>query len=527
MLDRAQALTQLSDNQMIWDLVIVGGGSTGLGVALDAVSRGYQVLLLEQADFAKGTSSRSTKMVHGGVRYLAQGDVWLVLEALKERGLLLKNAPHLTNNQSFVIPIYTTFDLLQYTIGLSLYDWMAGRLSLGRSKFINREKTLEAIPTVNPEGLKGGVVYQDGQFDDARLALTVAQTVATKGGTILNHIRVTGLNKDAGGQITGVQAEDVETGTMYQVQGKAVINATGVFADDLLKMDQPKAKTMIRPSQGIHLVLDKSFLPGTHGIMIPKTSDGRVLFCVPWHDKIVVGTTDTVREKPEMEPRALEEEIDFILETAQANMAKKPTRKDVLATFAALRPLAAPQEEGKSTKEISRSHKIIVSPSKLITITGGKWTTFRKMGEDTVDKAIQVAQLPHQPSQSADVHLYGYKPHPDLSNHMYVYGTEEEKILALIKEDPTLGEKLHPQYDYTYAQVVWAVRHEMARTVEDFLARRIRILFLDAEAAIAMAPQVATLMAGELQQDIHWKEEQLTAFGRLAERYTLRPQVEA
>ncbi|MEL7064340.1 MAG: glycerol-3-phosphate dehydrogenase C-terminal domain-containing protein, partial [Bacteroidota bacterium] len=226
-------------------------------------------------------------------------------------------------------------------------------------------------------------------------------------------------------------------------------------------------------------------------------------------------------------PRALEEEIDFILETAQANMAKKPTRKDVLATFAALRPLAAPQEEGKSTKEISRSHKIIVSPSKLITITGGKWTTFRKMGEDTVDKAIQVAQLPHQPSQSADVHLYGYKPHPDLSNHMYVYGTEEEKILALIKEDPTLGEKLHPQYDYTYAQVVWAVRHEMARTVEDFLARRIRILFLDAEAAIAMAPQVATLMAGELQQDIHWKEEQLTAFGRLAERYTLRPQVEA
>jgi len=322
MLDRAQALTQLSDNQKIWDLVIVGGGSTGLGVALDAVSRGYQVLLLEQADFAKGTSSRSTKMVHGGVRYLAQGDVWLVLEALKERGLLLKNAPHLTNNQSFVIPIYTTFDLLQYTIGLSLYDWMAGRLSLGRSKFINREKTLEAIPTVNPEGLKGGVVYQDGQFDDARLALTVAQTVAAKGGTILNHVRVTGLNKDPEGRITGVQAEDVETGTMYQVQGKAVINATGVFADDLLKMDQPKAKTMIRPSQGIHLVLDKSFLPGTHGIMIPKTSDGRVLFCVPWHDKIVIGTTDTVREKPEMEPRALEEEIDFILETAQANMAK-------------------------------------------------------------------------------------------------------------------------------------------------------------------------------------------------------------
>ncbi|MEO0899726.1 MAG: glycerol-3-phosphate dehydrogenase/oxidase [Bacteroidota bacterium] len=521
MLNREKALEQLSKSETQYDLLVVGGGSTGLGVALDAVSRGYQVALVEQADFAKGTSSRSTKLVHGGVRYLAQGDVFLVLEALKERGRLLKNAPHLTKNQSFVIPIYTTFDLVQYTVGLTLYDWLAGGLSLGSSHYINKEKTLEAIPTINPEGLKGGVVYQDGQFDDARLALALAQTIAKQGGVVLNHTKVTGLIKNQAGKVAGATAEDVETGQTYDIQAKAVVNCTGIFVDDLLQMDQPAQRKMIRPSQGVHIVLDKSFLPGDHAIMIPKTSDGRVLFCVPWHDKIVVGTTDTLREEPELEPQALEKEINFILETAQANLAKKPERKDVLATFAGLRPLAAPKEEGKSTKEISRSHKVLVSGSGLLTVTGGKWTTFRKMGEDAVDKAIKVAGLAPKASTSIDMKIHGYAPNPDLNNHMYVYGSDEAAIRQMMIENEEWAQPLHPDYPYTKAQVIWAVRQEMARTVEDVLSRRIRILLLDSQAAVDMAPIVAQIMKDELGQDDNWVSTQLQSFSETASKYAL------
>lgn len=522
MLDRNKALDQLATDKE-WDLLVIGGGSTGLGVALDAVSRGYSVALLEKVDFAKGTSSRSTKLVHGGVRYLAQGDVFLVLEALRERGRLLKNAPHLTKNQSFVIPIYTWFDLLQYTVGLTLYDWLAAGLSLGRSHFISKEKTLEYISTVNPKGLIGGVVYQDGQFDDSRLALSIAQTAAAQGATILNHFEVKDLLKDAAGKVQGARARDLETGEVYEIKAKAVVNATGVFVDDILQMDKPSQRKMIRPSQGVHVVLDRSFLPGDHAIMIPKTSDGRVLFCVPWHDKVVVGTTDTLLENPSEEPQALEKEIDFILETAQANLAKKPTRADVLATFAGLRPLAAPKEEGKSTKEISRSHKVIVSNSNLLTVTGGKWTTFRKMGEDTVDKAIKVVGLDPKSSRSVETQLYGYKPNPDLSDPLYVYGSEQEKIHQMIAQHPEWGEKLHPNHPYTHAQVIFAAREEMALSIEDFLARRIRLLFLDAQAAVEVAPKVGEILARELDKDQNWIEEQLSSFAQTAEAYVIRP----
>jgi len=520
-MDRQAAISQLANQNQVWDLAIVGGGSTGLGVALDATSRGYKVLLVEQSDFAKGTSSRSTKLVHGGVRYLAQGDVMLVLEALKERGRLLKNAPHLTKNQSFVIPIYTLFDRAQYTVGLKMYDYLAGSLSLGRSKFVNRNKTMQLLPTVNTDGLKGGVIYQDGQFDDSRLALNVAQTCKEAGACVLNYTKVTGLTKDRNGRVDGIEVEDVETGHSYTAQAKAVINATGVFVDDLLQMDQPAKQKMIRPSQGVHLVLDKSFLGGDHAIMIPKTSDGRVLFCVPWHEKVVVGTTDTLKDQADMEPMALEREIEFILETAQAYLTKKPTRDDVLSVFAGLRPLAAPQGEGKSTKEISRSHKIMVSDSGLITITGGKWTTFRKMGEDTVEKAIQEAGLPKTSSRSATTRIHGYRPNPDLNNPLYYYGSDEDQIHKLMQESPELAETLHQDYPYVKAQVVLAARQEMARTVEDVLSRRIRMLLMDATAAQEMAPAVARLLATELKKDQKWVDDQIHQFNLVANRYVI------
>lgn len=520
-MDRQAALSQLANADQVWDLAIVGGGSTGLGVALDAVSRGYRVLLVEQSDFAKGTSSRSTKLVHGGVRYLAQGDVMLVLEALRERGRLLKNAPHLAKNQSFVIPIYTLFDRAQYTVGLKLYDYLAGSLSLGRSKFVSRNEAMKLLPTVKTEGLKGGVIYQDGQFDDSRLALNVAQTCAEAGACVLNYTQVTGLTKDRNGRIDGIEVKDIETGDTYTAQAKTVVNATGVFVDDLLQMDQPAKQKMIRPSQGVHLVLDRSFLDSDHAIMIPKTSDGRVLFCVPWHNKVVVGTTDTLKDQADMEPMALEREIEFILETAQAYLTKKPKREDVLSVFAGLRPLAAPQGEGKSTKEISRSHKIMTSESGLITITGGKWTTFRKMGEDTVETAVKVGNLPKANSRSANMRIHGYRPNPDLRNPLYYYGADEDRVRHLMQESPEMAQKLHEAYPYVKAQVAFAARYEMARTVEDVLSRRIRMLLLDAASAVEMAPAVARLLAQELDRDQKWVDDQIHAFHQVANRYVI------
>lgn len=505
-----------------WDLIVIGGGATGLGVALDGVSRGFKVLVLEQADFAKGTSSRSTKLVHGGVRYLAQGNIDLVREALRERGLLQKNASHLVQNEIFVIPNYSWWDKFFYSVGLKVYDLLSGKLSLGKSKGISKKEAVSRIPTIKQDGLKGGVIYHDGQFDDSRLSVNVAQTVVENGGAVINYCEVTGLTKE-NGKVSGVKAVDRESGKEYTIKGKAVINATGVFVDEILTMDKPEHKQIVRPSQGVHLVFDKSFLPGTDAIMIPKTDDGRVLFAVPWHDKVVVGTTDTPLDEHSLEPTALEEEIEFILRTADRYMTKSPTRKDVKSVFAGLRPLAAPQEGSTKTKEISRSHKVMISDTGLITITGGKWTTFRKMGEDTVDKAITAGSLPNKKSTSEQMRVHGAVDPgtTDFSNPHYFYGTDEQKIRALIDEDASLGEQIHPDYPYRKAEAVWAARHEMARTIEDFLARRIRILFLDARAAIDMAPAVAELMATELDKNAEWKKNEISDFVELANRYLL------
>jgi len=520
---REKMLKRLKKQKEPWDIVVIGGGATGLGVAVDAASRGYKTLLLEQHDFAKGTSSRSTKLVHGGVRYLQQGDISLVLEALKERGLMIQNAPHLVKNQAFIIPNYEWWDGPFYQVGLKVYDLMSGKLGIGSSKRLSKEETVQHIPTIDQHGLKGGVVYYDGQFDDARMALTLAKTADQYSGVLLNYFEVTGIEKNEEGIIDGLKARDVESGKEYSIKAKAVINATGVFADKVKKMDEPDVKDMIQPSQGIHLVVSKEFLPDKFAIMVPQTKDGRVMFAVPWHDKVVLGTTDTMKEKPELEPEAQDQEIDFILETAGQYLTKQPTRADILSVFSGLRPLAKPEGEGKSTKEISRHHKLMISPSGLITIIGGKWTTYRKMAEDTVDNAMLIGALPERKCITMNLPVSGYDKNLDLTTDpLAVYGSEKYQLLDLEEEQPELAEVISETLPLRRSQVVWAVRHEMARTVEDMLARRVRGLFLDAHESIRVSGQVAKIMAEEMGESSNWIEEQLEAFNEVASKYVIK-----
>ncbi len=502
-----------------YDFIVIGGGATGLGIALEASSRGYSVVLLEQDDFTKGTSSRSTKLVHGGVRYLAQGNIALVKEALRERGLMKQNAPHLVKDQAFIIPAYKWWVQPFYTIGLTIYDLLSGRLSLGRSIPYSRKKTLECIPTLKTKGLKGGVIYHDGQFDDTRYGINLCQTIVEKGGIVLNYMKVIDLIKE-NNKIIGVTAVDQETGKEFKLTSKNVINATGVFIDDIIKIDTPNAKKMVCASQGVHLVLDKKFVPDNYAIMIPKTKDGRVLFAVPWHNKVIVGTTDVMKENAELEPIALEEEINFILETAGRYLEKQPQRSDIKSVFAGLRPLAMPKEGSLKSKEISRSHKIIISKSGMLTITGGKWTTYRQMGEDVINKLIKNSNLKQTTSNTKNLKIHGYIKNVNSNNPLHVYGSDEEKIIELAKLENLEGYISEP-LKIIKAQVIWGARYEMARTVEDVLARRTRALFLDAKESIRIAPKVAKLLAKELEYNKEWETIQINSFNNIAKNYIL------
>jgi glycerol-3-phosphate dehydrogenase len=516
---RDEILKKVEQFTAEYDFIIIGGGATGIGIALETSAKGYKSLLLEKSDFTKSTSSKSTKLLHGGVRYLAQGDVALVREACVERGRLLRNAPHISKNQSFVIPAFGWFDQLKYTVGLKMYDLLAGTYSLGSSQWISKKKTIEKIPTINPAKITGGILYHDGQFDDSRLAVNVLQTAVENGAHVLNYMAVKSLIKGDDGILKGVVFEDAETGKEYTAKGKAIINATGVFADRVLQMDKPGAAKTIRPSQGVHVVLDQSFLPGDHAIMIPKTDDGRVLFAVPWHKKVVVGTTDTPVESPTLEPVALEDEIKFILDTAGRYLTKAPKRSDVLSIYAGLRPLAAPSEGSTKTKEISRSHKIVVSESQLFTMVGGKWTTFRRMAQDMVEKVEKVKGWNVTPSKTKSLKIHGYKTPVDLNDPMYIYGTDKELILELARTEPGMDQVLSEKLHLLKAQVVWAVRNEMARSVEDVLSRRIRCLFLNARESMKIAPQVANIIAKELNKDKAWEEAQVYEFIEVANNY--------
>ncbi len=509
---REGAIHHIKSATQPYDFCIVGGGATGLGTAVDAASRGHSVVLVEQADFAKGTSSRSTKLVHGGVRYLQQGNVSLVLEALRERGRLTKNAPHLVHDLSFVIPNYSWWEGPFYGIGMKVYDQLAGKLGLGPSRWLSKEETLEHIPTIETDGLTGGVCYHDGQFDDSRLAVNLAQTAAGLGAKIANYVECTGLLK-TDGIITGIEVRDIEGGEDLRIHARCVINATGIFVDTLRSTDDASAKPMLTVSQGIHIVLPKEFLPGTSAIMIPKTADGRVLFAVPWHDCVIVGTTDTPLSEKSLEPRALESEVDFIMEHAAKYLTKNLKPEDVLSIFAGLRPLVS-SGDSSDTAAISRDHTIVVSNSGLITVTGGKWTTYRKMAEDVINHAEMVSGVDQKPCETATLQIHGWTHSEIPEVNLQPYGADAPSIRALGN-----AEKIHPLLNLTFAEVRWHAREEMARTVEDVLARRSRCLLLNARASIEAAPAVARILAEELNKDEDWILAQIEAYTALASGY--------
>jgi glycerol-3-phosphate dehydrogenase len=491
-----------------WDVVIVGGGATGVGVAIDAASRGYSTLVLEQSDFGKGTSSRSTKLVHGGVRYLEQGNLRLVMEALRERGLLLQNAPHLVQNLGFVVPSYDWWEAPFYGAGLKLYNLLAGKYRFGPSEILSREETLQRLPSIRTEGLRGGVIYYDGQFDDSRLLIHLVATAFEQGATLLNYAQVTEVARD------GVKFRDIETGEEHAATARVVINATGPFSDTVRRMADPTAEPAIAPSQGVHLVFDASFLPGDSAIMVPHTSDGRVMFAIPWHGHTLVGTTDSPIDEAPLEPVAMEQEIEFILQTAALYLERKPARADVLSVFAGIRPLSRAGAALGQTSALSRDHTIRVEPSGILTLTGGKWTTYRRMAEHCVDEAAKLAGLSAAACVTRDLPIHGFHTGAAAFGHLRVYGSDAPCVFDLAA--PRL---LDPMLPYTEAEVIWAARREMARTVEDVLARRTRALFLDARAAMCMAPRVAELVAVELGFDAAWQQAQVQAFCDLARRY--------
>jgi glycerol-3-phosphate dehydrogenase len=519
-MNRRQMIERITERHDPWDLAIVGGGATGVGIALDAASRGYDVVLLEQHDFGKGTSSRSTKLAHGGVRYLEQGNIALVMEALKERGLLRQNAPHLVSNLAFVVPNYDWWEAPFYGLGLKVYNVLAGKYGFGNSEVLSREETLARLPTIKTDGLRGGVVYYDGQFDDARLLVNLAQTAVEQGAALANYIQVVGITKGSDGFVNGLTARDHESGATLTIGARVVINAAGPFSDMVRRLADPGVGTLIAPSQGIHLVFNRSFLPGDSAIMVPHTSDGRVMFAIPWHGHTLVGTTDTPIDTPTLEPRPHEQEIAFLLETAGQYLHKAPTRDDVLSVFVGIRPLVR-TGDSKLTAALSRDHTIHIDASGLLTTTGGKWTTYRNMAEHTVDQAADLARLAERPSVTRTLNVHGYYPHADRLGTLGVYGSDAAGIQALMRERSELSAPLHDALPYTGAEVVWAAREEMARSVEDVLARRTRALFLNAKAAEAMAPAAASLLAEELGWDQARRDREVAEFTTLARGYQL------
>ena len=531
-MQRQEMISAVQSSEEKWDVVIIGGGATGLGAALEAASRGHRVVVLEAEDFAKGTSSRSTKLIHGGVRYLRQGRVGMVRQSLRERSRLLKNAPHIVHPLNFFIPSYTLGSRWYYYAGLKTYDLLASGNQFPGAKLLSRKTAQQKIPTINATHLRGGVLYSDGQFDDTRLAISLAQTVAEQNGIVLNYAPVKSLIHESG-KLKGVLIQDLETGKEISLRAKVVINATGAFADEMMKIDQQATgkqasdyEPAVAPSQGTHLVLDRSFLPGDTAMMIPKTEDGRILFAIPWHNRVLFGTTDIAVEKIEIEPRPLQEEIDYLLDYAGRYLTKKPNASDILSVFSGLRPLVRSGAPGEATASLSREHDIRVSETGLISIIGGKWTTYRHMGEELINLAERVGELRSRPSCTATLRLHGAEKleenHAEIigkDEFLKIYGSDITPLRLLAKQESELEKNLHPRLPYLASQVVWAARFEMARTVEDVLARRTRALFLDAKAAIESAPQVAELLMKELRRDEKWKAEQVRSFHEVAAGY--------
>ena len=518
MITRQEILKELGSSAQPWDVLVIGGGATGLGAAVEAASRGYSTLLVERFDFAKGTSSRSTKLVHGGVRYLEQLNITLVSDALRERGHMLRNAPHLVHDQQFVVPAYSYGSLPYYGFGLKVYEWLSGRLSLGRSEILSARTTVEKLPGIRREGLRGGILYHDGQFDDSRYAISLLRTLQDLGGTAINYVEAVGM-LESGGRVCGILARDSETGAEFDLPAKSVINACGVFVEGTLSMDHQKHDQLLAVSQGTHFVLPQSFLPGNTALMIPKTADGRVLFAIPWHGATIVGTTDESVNGANVEPRAMDTEKNFLLDHIGRYFGRVPSPEEILSVWSGLRPLV--KKGHAKTSKLSRDHTILVSPTGLITVTGGKWTTYRRMGFDTINRACEVASLPNSHSRTLDLKLHGWTMDGAANGSAWesVYGSDLPALHALSMGKPELDALMHPRLPFRMREVVWAARFEMARTVEDVLARRTRALFLDARAAMEAAPAVATLLALELKQDESWREKQLADFRAIAKGY--------
>ena len=519
-MNRDHFLNRVCENKEPWDIAVVGGGATGVGIAVDAASRGYRTVLLEQSDFGKGTSSRSTKLVHGGVRYLRQGNVSLVMEALKERGFLLQNAPHLVHNLQIIVPNYLWWEAPFYGVGLKVYDLLAGKFGFGPSQLISREEVLALIPTLERDGLRGGVKYHDGQFDDSRLLINLVQTAVEQGACLLNYACVTGLVKDTDCHVIGLAFRDEETGTTRALGARCVVNAAGPFCDDVRRLDDPAAAPMISPSQGVHLVLGREFLPGDTAIMVPHTRDRRLMFAIPWHGHVLVGTTDTPIPAVSLEPKPLEHEVNLLLETAGDYLAKRPNRADIRSVFTGIRPLVK-NDASPNTAVLSRDHTIHISKSGLLTITGGKWTTYRKMAEDCLDHAMVLARLAERPCVTKELRVHGWLRQSEPAGALAGYGADAELIAELMRQRPGLARPLNESFPICGAQVVWAAHHEMARTVDDVLARRTRALFLNVRAALAMAPAVARLLAAELGRDESWQRRQIEEFTRIAQNFVV------
>jgi glycerol-3-phosphate dehydrogenase len=521
MIAREDILRQLGQQGKPWDVLVVGGGASGLGAAVEAAARGYRTLLVERIDFAKGTSSRSTKLVHGGVRYLEQLNVTLVLDALRERGHMLRNAPHLVHDLSFVVPAYSYFSLPYYGVGLKVYERLSGRLSFGQSKLLSRDRTVELLPEIVREGLRGGILYHDGQFDDTRYAIALMRTFQDLGGTAINYVEATGLLQHEGRTI-GIKARDREGDARFELEARVVINASGARSESILAMDRTPECPVLSVSQGTHFVLPHSFLPGKTALMIPKTADGRVLFAIPWHGSTIVGTTDEAVEQVSDEPRALGIEKKFLFDHIARYFGRRPEVAEIQSVWSGQRPLV---RSGRAkTSQLSRDHRVMVSQSGLVSITGGKWTTYRRMGQDTIDHASQVASLEKRASTTLNLKLHGWLDTPSEGTPGWeqVYGADLLKLQELSQEDPTLDQLLHPAMPYKLREIVWAARYEMARTVEDVLSRRTHALFLHARAAIEATPVVARVLAKELKRSASWMEADLAAFLSIANDYVYK-----
>jgi glycerol-3-phosphate dehydrogenase len=515
-LRRSDSLARLQRGIAI-DLLVIGGGATGLGIALDAAVRGLSVVLLERHDFAKGTSSRSTKLVHGGVRYLAQGNIGLVREALRERRSMLDNAPHLVQPLPFLMPVYgfkgKLWDKLFYGSGLVMYDRLAGRAGLGNTAFFNAADTRQTLPGISADDLSGSVRYWDGQFDDARYAIALARSATAHGATVLNYCTVTSL-LHYNGKVYGARAVDTETGAELTLNASCVINATGAWVDTLRQMNGTGQQTIVAPSQGVHLVVDRDFLASDHALLVPKTKDGRVLFAVPWQGKVLLGTTDTLRHELADEPEPLQQEIDFILSESARYLARAPSREDIRSMWAGLRPLVKPTDGNSSTQSISREHTVIIDDSNLVTVTGGKWTTYRAIAEDVLDQCMDDGLLPRRASGATrNLRLVGAPQHANTpisaAPGSHLYGNEA----TILNELPGANDELAPSL--STAMVRFALRYEGARTIEDVLARRSRMLFLDAAMAEQLAPRVAAIINEELGRPA----SDVDSFAQLASHY--------